>query len=260
MKPIVYRIPGGDGVRIQHDVAYRTTDAGALTLDLYHPPESPIGSRHAAVVLVLGYSDVGFEAFAGCKYKQADFSIGWGRLMAASGLVAIIYTNREPAADLRALLEYLRQNAAALGIDEHRMGVLAFSGNVPLALSVLMQDGGERLKCAVLQNGYMLDLDGATSVADAASQWKFVNASAGKSVDDLPPDLPLFIARAGQDTMPGLNEALDHFVAHALTRNLPLTVVNHRTGPHGFDIFDDSGTSREIIRQMLAFMRFHLVS
>jgi hypothetical protein len=147
-----------------------------------------------------------------------------------------------------------------LGIDEQRVGLLAFSGNVPLALSVLMRDGQEQMKCAVLQNGYMLDLDGSTAVAAAASQWKFVNASAGKTVDDLPPDLPLFIARAGQDAMPGLNDALDRFMAHALARNLPVTFVNHRTGPHAFDVLDDSEISREVIRQMLAFMRFHLAS
>jgi len=210
--------------------------------------------------VVLGISDVGYEAFVGCKFKEAEFCIGWGRLLAASGLVAITYTNREPEADLHALLHYVRRNAGALDIDEHRMGVLAFSGNVPLALSVLMQDGREQVKCAVLQNGYMLDLDGATGVADAAGQWKFVNASAGKSVDDLPPDLPLFIARAGQDAMPGLNDALDRFIAHALTRNLPVTFVNHRTGPHAFDILDDSELSREVIRRMLAFVRFHLAA
>jgi len=258
-KKVVYRLPGVDAVATRSDVEYRVTDAGGLTMDLYYPPDATGGSRLGAVVVVLGFSDVGYEAFVGCKFKEAEFCIGWGRLIAASGLVAITYTNREPVADLHALLHYVRQNAASLSIDQNRMGLLAFSGNVPLALSVLMQDAQEQVKCAVLQNGYMLDLDGATGVADAASQWKFVNASSGKSVDDLPPDLPLFIARAGQDAMPGLNDALDRFMAHALTRNLPVTLVNHRTGPHAFDILDDSEASREIIRQMLAFMRFHLL-
>jgi hypothetical protein len=40
---------------------------------------------------------------------------------------------------------------------------------------------------------------------------------------------------------------------------MPLTFDNHSGGPHAFDLFDDSSASREIIRQMLAFMRFHLV-
>ena len=58
--------------------------------------------------------------------------------------------------------------------------------------------------------------------------------------------------------MPGLNEALDRFVCAALTRNLPMTVVNHAGGPHGFDIFDDSEMTRDVIRQILAFLQFHL--
>jgi hypothetical protein len=257
-KRVLYHPAGVDAVTIQRDVAYRATDAGALTMDLYHPAGAAIGGRSPAVVIVAGFPDPGVERSVGCKFKEMESCISWGRLMAASGCVAITYTNREPAADLHALLEHIRQNAASFGIDENRVGVWASSGNVPLALSALMQDAGKSLKCAVLCYGYMLDLDGGTGVAEAATQWRFVNASAGKSVDDLPQDLPLFIVRAGQDAMPGLNDALDRFLAHALTRNLPVTLTNHRTGPHAFDLSDDSETCREIIRQVLAFMRFHL--
>src|SRR5437773_7130935 len=67
-----------------------------------------------------------------------------------------------------------------------------------------------------------------------------------KSVDDLPDDVPLFIARAGRDEMPGLNETLDRFAAKALDRNLPITMVNHANGPHAFDLVDDSDMSHEI--------------
>ena len=99
-----------------------------------------------------------------------------------------------------------------------------------------------------------------TSVADAARQMGFVNACAGKSVEDLPREMPLFIARAGQDQMPGLNDALDRFMIKALTCNLPVTFVNHPRGPHAFDLLDDSEGSREIIKRILAFLRFHLLA
>ena len=58
--------------------------------------------------------------------------------------------------------------------------------------------------------------------------------------------------------MPGLNQALDDFVLKALTRNLPVTLVNHPGGPHAFDLFDDTRTSRDIVKQVLAFLQFHL--
>jgi acetyl esterase/lipase len=195
----------------------------------------------------------------GCKLKEMESYISWAKLTAASGLAAITYTNREPAADIEALIQYLRQNAAAMGIDGNRIGVWACSGNVPMALSVLMQEANDYLKCAVLCYGLMLDLEGSTSVAEAAKMFGFVNPCAGKTVDDLPKDLPLFIVRAGQDN-PQLNETIDRFVVKALSCNLPVTFANHHAAPHAFDVLHDSEASREIIRQILAFMRFHLLA
>ncbi|HVG32685.1 MAG TPA: alpha/beta hydrolase [Pyrinomonadaceae bacterium] len=261
-KVVVHRIDGMDSVKVRRDVPYLKgdADAGALTMDIYYPPDMKSGARTPAVIIVAGYPDPGFEVRVGCKFKEMGSSVSWGQLMAASCLVAITYTNREPAADLQTLLEYIRQNAARLGIDENRLGLWASSGNVPLALSVLMQEANDYLKCAVLCYGIMLDLDGSTVVADAAKLWGFANPCAGKSVTDLPPSLPLFIARAGQDEMPHLNETIDTFLTKALTRNLPITFTNHPTAPHAFDLFHDSETTRQIIRQILTFMQFHLLS
>lgn len=257
-KEVVYSIPGMDEVKVRRDVEYQTTDGGALTMDIYYPLDSSGGARLPAVVFVAGYPDSGFEKMLGCKFKEMGAYTSWARLTAASGLVAITYTNREPAADVQVLLRYIRQNAATLGVDEQRTGLWACSGNVPLALSILMGDGG--LKCAVLCYGLMLDLEGTTHVAEAAKTWGFANPCAGKSIADLPRDVPLFAARAGQDQTPHLNETIDGFVAAALAQNLPVTLVNHPTAPHAFDLFDDTEASREIIRLILAFMRFHLLA
>jgi hypothetical protein len=257
MKEVVYQIPGMQSVVVRRDEPYRVTDAGPLTMDCYYPPDAAIGTRVPAVVVVLGYPPREPSPL-GCKFKEMEWSISWGQLIAASGIAAIFYTNREPEADLRALLDYVRKNAETLGIDEQRIGLLATSGNAPVALSALMEQGCERLKCAVLGSPMTMDSGGATAVAESAEKWGFVNATAGKSVRDLPQDLPLFIARAGRDEFPGLNEMLDVFLAEALARNLPVSFVNHADAPHAFDLFHDSEATREIIRQMLRFMQFHL--
>jgi len=257
-RTVVYQIPGMDAVTVRRDVVYRATDSGDLTLDLYSPPDQASGSRTSAVVIVAGYPGAGVERIFGRAFKDMGSSVSWARLMAASGLTAITYTNREPAADLQLLLRYVRENAESLGIDETRIGVWASSGNVPLALSLLLRDASQPLRCAALCYGFILDLDGATGTADASRQFGFVNPCAGKSMDEVAPDVPLFLARAGQDQFPHLNESIDRFIAGALARNLPVTLVNHPEGPHAFDLFLDDETSREIIRQVLTFLRFHL--
>lgn len=258
-KVVVYRIPGMDTITVRRDVGYRASDAGALTMDIYYPPNSKSGMRIPAVIFVAGYPDLGFQKVVGCKFKEMGAYISWGQLTAASGLVAIIYTNQDPESDIHGLLQHVRQNAPDLGIDENRIGLWACSGNVPLALSILMREDLRYLKSAVLCYGLMVDVDGSTIVAEAAKTWGFVNPCVGKSINDLPQDTPLFIARAGQDQMPHLNETIDAFMLKALTHNLAITFVNHPAATHAFDLFDDSETSREIIRQILAFMRFHLL-
>jgi hypothetical protein len=249
-KKVLYEIPGMDDVTVLRGVEYQA----GLTMDLYYPANS-ISTAVPAVVFVIGYPDAGAEAMLGCKFKEMESYISWARLVAAAGVAAITYANREPAADLHTLIQYVREDAASLGIDAKRIGLWSASGNVPLALDALMT---ERLACAALCYGYMLDLDGSTGVAEASKQWGFVNPGTGKSVSDFPKDVPLFIMRAGQDQFPHLNETIDGFVGQALARNMPITVANHPTAPHAFDLFDDSETSREVIRQILDFLRFHL--
>jgi hypothetical protein len=258
-KRVVYRIAGMESTNVRKDVEYRRTDDdGLLTMDLYYPTNAVPGSPLPAVVLVAGYADTGFETRLGCTFKEMAISISWGQLIASMGLIAIAYTNREPAADLDALLLRLRDRGASLGIDHNRIGLWACSGHAPLALSALMQPRREFLRCGALLYGYTLDLDGATHVADASRTFRFVNPGTGKSIEELPHDVPLFIARAGQDQFPGLNDSIDRFVSKELALNRPLTLTNYPAGAHAFDLLDDSETSRRIVRQVLDFLRDQL--
>jgi acetyl esterase/lipase len=155
------------------------------------------------------------------------------------------------------VLQHVRQNAASLGVDAQRIGLLAASANVAVAVSALMQDAD--LRCAALLYGFTLDLDGSTTVAEMSRTYGFANAGGGCSIEDLPSDVPLFVVRAGKDQFAGLNTSLDVFLTKALARNLPLSVINYPSGAHAFDLDEDTDASRDIVRQTIAFLRFQLL-
>lgn len=259
-RQVVYRMPGMDAVAVRRDVVYRTTGAGTLAMDVYLPPDAQRGAPPPAVVLVAGFPDDGMQRVVGCRFREMGSTVSWARLVAASGMAAIAYVNRDPAADARALLDTLRRDGATLGIDGERIGLWASSGNVPLALWLLMEERSPALACAALLYGYTLDLEGEAAVADAAKTYGFANPAAGRTLADLPRDLPLLLARAGADEIPGLNATLDRFARAALARDLPLTLVNHPGAPHAFDLSDDSAASRRVVQQVLSWLRQRLCS
>src|SRR5262245_7440598 len=122
---IVYAIPEMEAVTIRRDVAYRTTGSGSLTFDVYYPPGAAAGDRRPAVLIVYGYSDAGMPNVFGRRFKEMGQTVSWARLIAAFGLVAILYSNREPVEDAQAVLGYIREHAADLGIDDMRLALWA---------------------------------------------------------------------------------------------------------------------------------------
>jgi len=253
---VVYEMPGEV---IQTAARYQAADGMWQPMDIYYRADRRAGVPAPAVVIVTGYPDAGVRRIFGRDAKDLGSNVSWAELLAKSGFAAITYVNTNPVEDVHAAIAYVRRHAAEFEIDADRIGVWSCSGNVPNALAALMQPARSPIRCGALLYGYMLDLDGSTTV-EAMSKFGFVTPAQGKTVADLSPDLPLFIARAGLDEMPRLNETLDAFVTRALDANLPLTLVNQHRGPHAFDIVDASDASRFAIRQVLAFFRAHLGS
>jgi dienelactone hydrolase len=247
-KTVVYRIPGMESAAVTPDVPYLESRHGALLMDVYMPAERTSASL-PVVINVMGYPD------PDGRFRKLPFVQGWAQLIAASGMAAVLYGTREPASDILSLVQHIREHASTLQVDEHRIGLLASSGHVPVALSALMQDAG--LRCAALLYGFTLDLDGGTGVTDAARAFGFGDACAGRAVEALP-DVPLFLVRAGREQFAGLNEAMDRFIVKALARNLPITFVNYAAGEHAFDLDDDTPAARAIMEGVLRFLRSHL--
>jgi hypothetical protein len=249
-KRVVLEIPGMQELPVRRGVPY----LDALTMDLYLPPDHASGPK-PAVVIALGYPDVGVKSPFGCQFREMGMIVSWAQLFAASGFVGVVYETSNPAIDLGSVLSSLRANASELGIDAERLGVWAASGNAPVALSALMSGG---LRCGVLCYSFTLDLDGSSGVAEGARTWHFANPTAGRSVQDIPAGTALFLVRAGKEQFAGVNDAMDAFATAALRCNLPVTLVNHPDGQHGFDLIDDTEATRALIRAILLFLRERL--
>jgi hypothetical protein len=253
LKRMTRAVEGMELVAVSRDIPYSQSGTDGLTLDVYHPA----AARPApAVIVAAGYPDVGVPLTLGCQFKEMAFVVSLAQLIAMRGLAAIAYTTSAPAADAERVLDYVLANGSAHGIDPGRVAVWAASGNGPVAVNLLMARGRE-LRAGVLSTAFTLDIDG-NSVADAARNYRFVNAAAGRGVHELPADLPLFIGRAGADEFAGLNTAMDRFIAELLVHNRPVTIYNYASGQHAFEVTDESRTSHYIVDAMLSFVEFHL--
>ena len=252
-RPIVLHVTGMDEVTVRANQPYREGDDGVF--DRYRGGGAEGDALKPAVIFVMGVPDAGMRRFVGCSAKEMESYVTWARYLAASGFVAITYTNADPVQDTERVLQVVRERAAELGIDRGRLAIWSCSGNAANALGLLANHAD--LAAAVLAYGYTMDVDGSTAVAEAQAKFRFVSPMAGRSPADLPAHVPMCLVRAGQDALPRLNESLDRFSAHLLAANRPITLINAPDLPHAFDSVTDSSRSRAVIRQMQAFLQSH---
>jgi acetyl esterase/lipase len=228
--PVVLPPPDAVAVDVHAGIGYLQDGGRELLMDLYRP-----AGRHdaavPAVLLVHGEADPallrGVRGWG--QYR------GWGRLLAAEGLAAVVFEHRAIReaglaavdAEVDAAVAAVADRAGELGVDPGRLGLAGFSAGAMLGARALGRAAG-RLRCAALCYGPLaLEPDPA-----------------------LP---PMLVVRAGRDH-PELNRAIDGFLAGALAANLPVELVNHADGHHGFDTVDDSDESRRVIRRVLGFL------
>src|ERR1700719_191497 len=131
MPPVVYQLPGMDAVAVHSNLKYSDVDNPFLLMDVYVPPGLSKGELRPIVLFVHGA--------AGAQYKPKEWGLfqSWGRLVAAAGMVAVMFTHRlgypKPSLadadfDLRNAMNYIRSHAERFNADPSRMGVVAWSG------------------------------------------------------------------------------------------------------------------------------------
>jgi acetyl esterase/lipase len=239
---------------------YTTVDNPNLLMDVYTPPGLAKGERRPAVLFIHG------GAGAESRPKDWGIYISWGRLVAASGVVGVTFTHRlgypkplmsESAADVEAAVAYVRANADSLGVDRDRICLAAYSAGGPL-LSPAMRDRPPYVRCLVafyafldVQQSELHRAHEAPETVKTFSPITHLGADAGRIA-------PIFVARAGLDQIPTMNDSIDRFIRESVAQNAALTVYNHPRGVHGFDNQTPDARSREIVRAALDFMRTHL--
>lgn len=275
--PLIYTRPGMDEVTRQRDITYKTLeDATELKMDIYYPDTYDGQSLLPAVLFVHG--DAAPEILSNAK----DWAcyIGWGELIASSGLAAVTFNHRstemlkkvyESAADVDDLVKYVRDHSHELGIDDERLAIWTCSAGSYRGLRAALRGSPSYIRCAVSYYG-VVDLkvffSGPNYTAGQASGEseraalpfseevfkEFAAATYLRQEHKIP---PLFIARGGLDD-PKLNAGIDELMQVVLERNLDVNFMNHATGHHAFDIVDDNERSREIVHATLEFIKLHL--
>ena len=269
---LAYELPGMRDAIVRRDLTYRTVvDAGvprALTMDVYRPPDAAT-ERRPALIFVHG----GLVARQTSPPPTTWPSYrSWGRLAAAAGLVGVVFNHRmttdeniaTAAGDVAAAVEYVRANAATFGVNPDRICIAVYSAGGPLG-SIFMRERDPTIRCLVLFYPY-LDLE------HMRSQSPFRPAHPAAHVDSLvhrysPAHLltvapstqpPIFLAMAGEDAIPRLNDSIERFMKAAVAHRVEIDFALHRRGAHGFDQRNHDARSREILERVLAFVTRHV--
>jgi acetyl esterase/lipase len=244
---------------VAKDLRYTDAPGDHLRMDVYRPPGLAADERRPVVVFVHGAGP------PGVPMKEMGAFTSMGRLVTTLGFVGVTFTHRlgwpvtrldEGGGDVAAALAKVEAETTALNVDWDRRAVWAYSGGGP-ALTPHLADAAEGLRAIV---GFypMLDPEGsaihrASETPETLARWSPLRALAAPGHK-----APTFLARAGADAIPDLLPGLDRFVAEALARDHPLTLMNHPGAAHGFDIGDAAPRTVEILEAALAFLETHL--
>ena len=256
---VVYELPGINNVIVKKDITYQSIAGSALNMDIYYPPNFDFKSKIPAIIIVLGYTDMAGQKLLGSKFKNYITFISWCKIIAASGMAAIIYETINPEQDILTLSKYLRSNESKLGIDNSRIGAFTLSAHSPTTINEVLAGPANIFKCAVVYYGFFL-----TNDFQYLPQIDTISRGMGFSTPRLPDpaswkkDVPIMIVRAGKDNVPYINQSLASFYEKALYQNLPVILVNYPDGTHGFDTSIDNDPTRQIIKNTLEFWKFNL--
>lgn len=253
---VVYDLPGMNDVIVKKDVPYQDIADSTLKMDIYYPPEFDFKSKIPAVIFITGIPDSSMIKLSGDQFRKYGQYTSWCKIVAASGMAAIVYETDDPKNNLTSLIEYIKSEQENLSVNKNSIGAFVCSGNTPTGISYILNSSGI-FSCAVLYYGFFLsqDVENLSAIEALFKQKGFQKPPVLADPDDWRNDVTLLIVRAGQDNTPYLNQSMQNFLDKAIRQNLPITLINYQKGVHGFDVYSDNDTTRQIIKNTIEFWK-----
>jgi acetyl esterase/lipase len=258
---IVYTIDGMEQAQVEENKLYKTLPNGEnLRFDVYLPQEAAKGQKYPAVIFVHG------RAKNPVNLKSRGQYVSWGQLIAKSGMAAVTFNYRltdyertqESYQDIKDLITYVRKNADALQIDKDRLAIMTFSAGGIAGLYMPLKERPPFIKAMVSYYNW-LDLEEMRAYHDPASFEKINEFAPLTQLQREPEKIaPMLIVKAAKDSEE-INKTIDNFVKTAQEKKAKVVLLVHPEGDHGFDFENDDDTSREIIKQTVAFLKENLL-
>jgi hypothetical protein len=253
---VLFELPSTDKVIVKKNIIYQNIADSTLKMDIYYPPDFKFQEKIPAIIIVYGCSNEGQLKLLGDQFRNWSVHISLCKIIAASGMAAIIYETTNPENDLITLTKYILSNHDRLSIDDNKIGSFTSSSNTPVAITNALNTSTNIFKCAVVYYGIFLT-NGLERLPQTDSVFGFQNPRLSEPTN-WNKNVPLFIVKAGLDNDPYAYRSLLDFYNNAINQNLPVTLINYPNGQHGFDFLDDNDTTKMIIKSTLDFWKFYL--
>lgn len=213
------------------------------TLDIYAPTTNKPIAGFPVVLLIHGG-----PVSPGIPVKPKDWKvyINYGKLVACNGVAVVTVNHRvfdsenisQSRNDLLSAINFIKKNAVKYKLDSNSIALWMFSM------------GGRHFDYFANKN----DSSIKAMISSYGTLTQEKNAS--DSVAYRPAQL---IVRCGLDK-PELLAATDSYISKAIQMNYPVEIINHSSGVHAFDIFQNSGETINIIDKAIYFLRERLLN
>ncbi len=206
-------------------------------IEIYYPSESIVGNPPGTVLFVSGNSDVQIRREEGRPWMHSNQVLGWGRIVAEHGLIAVTYENDGHPGDCLVMIgEWLSEHGTEFGIDHSDIGIWAASNSCAVAANAF-RAGHERFGGVVPRFGVF-----------------FYGDIPLRSDHDV--SIPLFVSYAEKDAWAD-GDGISRFVERLQERGGNVELMVHTSGSHAFDVKGENDETSLIIASSLSFMVAH---